>query len=317
MISRCTDHGWQLGEWVQRLLAPRAPFDSPPAVVRHGLWDKQTEFELATRVPLLIKVPWAAASIGKRLDHFVELVVSCNACSPSYLCLAHHPTTSLLRFAGSSCNACRPGWAAPDGPNGTAPGDRGQAVAIVCVNLHAAGEALQECVLLAVASLHEGGQPELHGLHRPSVLARSPRFDGVVSAAAPFASSAEAQRKRLHSSIRVADWRLTVWLPFNNTVFVAEWDAAPIAVELYDHRTAQVVLDFDDDGEHENVASDQANADVIATLTAQLRAEYSYDRNWLVQRMAKMAAGQANQATRDGYVDRPAPTSPDAFAAHA
>ena len=48
------DHGWQLGE--------------------HGLWDKQTEFELATRVPLLIKVPWAAPSIGKRLDQFVELV---------------------------------------------------------------------------------------------------------------------------------------------------------------------------------------------------------------------------------------------------
>ena len=76
-------------------------------------------------------------------------------------------------------------------------------------------------------------------------------------------------------------------------------------------------LDFDNDGEHENVASDQANSDIIATLTAQLRAEYSYDRNWLVQRMAKMAAGQGNQATRDGYVDRPAPTSPDAFAAHA
>eukprot|EP01052_Picozoa_sp_SAG31_P027559 SAG31_NODE_2589_length_5427_cov_3.886449_1_plen_362_part_10 len=48
------DHGWQLGE--------------------HGLWDKQTEFELATRVPLLIKVPWAAPSVGKRFDHFVELV---------------------------------------------------------------------------------------------------------------------------------------------------------------------------------------------------------------------------------------------------
>jgi iduronate 2-sulfatase len=48
------DHGWQLGE--------------------HGLWDKQTEFELATRVPLLIKVPWAKPSVGRRFDQFVELV---------------------------------------------------------------------------------------------------------------------------------------------------------------------------------------------------------------------------------------------------
>jgi hypothetical protein len=37
-------------------------------------WIQQTEFELATRVPLLIKVPWATPSVGKRLDHFVELV---------------------------------------------------------------------------------------------------------------------------------------------------------------------------------------------------------------------------------------------------
>lgn len=48
------DHGWQLGE--------------------HGLWDKQTEFELATRVPLIIKVPWKTASVGQHTAAFVELV---------------------------------------------------------------------------------------------------------------------------------------------------------------------------------------------------------------------------------------------------
>lgn len=48
------DHGWQLGE--------------------HGLWDKQTEFELATRVPLIIRAPWKKNSVGQRTDSFTELV---------------------------------------------------------------------------------------------------------------------------------------------------------------------------------------------------------------------------------------------------
>lgn len=113
-------------------------------------------------------------------------------------------------------------------------------------------------------------------------------------------------------SIRTSDWRLTIWLPFNNTVFVAEWDATPIAVELYDHRDAQVVLDFDRDGEHENVASDPENAQIIADLSAQLKAQYSYDRSWLVQRMAQMARGQGQQAIRNGYIDRPT-AGPDEF----
>lgn len=48
------DHGWQLGE--------------------HGLWDKQTEFELATRVPLLIKAPHKKASVGQHTASLTELV---------------------------------------------------------------------------------------------------------------------------------------------------------------------------------------------------------------------------------------------------
>jgi iduronate 2-sulfatase len=47
------DHGWQLGE--------------------HGLWCKHTNFELATRAPLIISVP-AHKSAGKKTDALVEFV---------------------------------------------------------------------------------------------------------------------------------------------------------------------------------------------------------------------------------------------------
>jgi iduronate 2-sulfatase len=55
------DHGWQLGE--------------------HGIWAKQTCFELATRVPLIIHVPGAAGapSRGQRTRSLVELVDMCVA----------------------------------------------------------------------------------------------------------------------------------------------------------------------------------------------------------------------------------------------
>jgi iduronate 2-sulfatase len=54
MVVLHSDHGWQLGE--------------------RGEWDKQTNFEAATLVPLLIKVPWKPASQGQRTSSFTELV---------------------------------------------------------------------------------------------------------------------------------------------------------------------------------------------------------------------------------------------------
>lgn len=48
------DHGWQLGE--------------------RGNWCKQTNFDLVSRVPFVIKVPWITQSHGVRTNSMIELV---------------------------------------------------------------------------------------------------------------------------------------------------------------------------------------------------------------------------------------------------
>ena len=54
MVVMHSDHGWHLGEY--------------------AMWEKRTNWELGTRVPLIIRVPWMAASLGKRTKAFAELV---------------------------------------------------------------------------------------------------------------------------------------------------------------------------------------------------------------------------------------------------
>eukprot|EP00039_Didymoeca_costata_P020866 m.342679 g.342679 ORF g.342679 m.342679 type:complete len:552 (-) comp21706_c0_seq1:1-1656(-) len=49
-----SDHGWKLGE--------------------HGDWSKCTNWELDTRVPLLIRAPWIPQSLGARTMAFAELI---------------------------------------------------------------------------------------------------------------------------------------------------------------------------------------------------------------------------------------------------
>lgn len=54
IVALHADHGWQLGE--------------------HNEWCKQTNFELAARVPLIVRVPGQSESAGKKTSALVELV---------------------------------------------------------------------------------------------------------------------------------------------------------------------------------------------------------------------------------------------------
>ncbi|XP_065192922.1 iduronate 2-sulfatase-like isoform X2 [Sycon ciliatum] len=54
VVSFHSDHGWQLGE--------------------HNMWCKMSNYELGTRVPMMIRAPWVEGSAGKRTSALVELV---------------------------------------------------------------------------------------------------------------------------------------------------------------------------------------------------------------------------------------------------
>ena len=72
------DHGWKLGE--------------------HGDWSKCTNWELDTRVPLIIRTPWLPSSIGKRTLAIAELV----DLYPTAVALSGLPSPATEALEGSS-----------------------------------------------------------------------------------------------------------------------------------------------------------------------------------------------------------------------
>ena len=54
VVAVIGDHGWQLGE--------------------HDTWAKMTNFEVALRIPMIVRVPWKTASIGKVTNVLAEAV---------------------------------------------------------------------------------------------------------------------------------------------------------------------------------------------------------------------------------------------------
>jgi len=72
------DHGYSLGE--------------------HGQWEKWTNWEHGTRVPLIVRVPWLEKSQGKQTSAIVELV----DLFPSIADLANNPAPASYGLEGAS-----------------------------------------------------------------------------------------------------------------------------------------------------------------------------------------------------------------------
>ena len=44
------------------------------ALLQHNMWCKMSNYELGTRVPMMIRAPWMQSTAGKRTSALVELV---------------------------------------------------------------------------------------------------------------------------------------------------------------------------------------------------------------------------------------------------
>jgi len=259
-----SDHGWQLGE--------------------HGLWDKQTEFELATRVPLLIKVPGKPNSVGRHTSAFFELVDL-------------HPTLAALagiqRTLPIATNAV---------PTAVASQAFGQDMSAVFDD----------------PTLTEG-VPGKNASFSQWPVCTDDKDTMCMGCTGP--GSSRTTIKAMGFSIRVHGWRYTAWMPFNRTLFVGNFvDAAPIATELYDHRNCDSVFDFDDDGEAINLAGDPQYASVESGLFAQLQKQYTWDPAWLLKNRHSWHVKELANDQAGGYfpygVPATAPPPPAALLDH-
>mmetsp|Transcript_24362 Transcript_24362/g.87015 ORF Transcript_24362/g.87015 Transcript_24362/m.87015 type:complete len:508 (+) Transcript_24362:144-1667(+) len=204
-----SDHGYLLGE--------------------HGLWEKKSNFDLAVRVPLLIKAPGKAFGKTHAILELVDVF----------------PTLSNLA-----------GLPPPPGVEGS------DVSSLFDESLFDSG----------ATSLDTGGAGKRAAYHQypacstPSFNSTRAQCNEVPRAAFDF----------MAYSVRTADWRYTLWLPWDGSKLEPIWDGSKLepiweggkfADELYDHASDDSTSM--DRFENANVAS--RHADVSLRLRNQLR----------------------------------------------
>ena len=215
------DHGWHLGELNQ--------------------WAKYTNFEIGTRIPLLIRL--AGQTTAMRSSALIESV----DIFPTIVAAAGFPPPPLCANATDPTPLCVEGISA----------------------LPLWGNNIQE---------QKGAPLSPRTIAwKSAAFSQYPRPDNgltVVSDAPPFNASEKGEAV-MGYSIRTDTWRYTEWLAFDHVNAVADWKRGPLwGIELYDHRgeTSRVPTAADWNYENVNVAHDAANTKIVATLAQQLRA---------------------------------------------
>lgn len=194
------DHGYQLGELNE--------------------WSKKTNTELATRVPLIIRVPWMHRSIGQRTKAMVELVDLYRTLSE----LAGLDEPVQRDVQGSSLVPLF------DDPSGSGS---------LAAPLH------------RKPAFSQIGSCECKEYSRNG-------WVGLECGANRCIRTPVAHFDFMGYSMRTADgWRYTVWVPMDANTSRVDW-TRKVYHELYDLRGAtKSGNSFDFDGMSENVASDQ------------------------------------------------------------
>ena len=249
------DHGWQLGE--------------------HNSWHKFTNFELGTRVPLIMRVPWKPAAANATADAFAELIdvfptlAELAGARPDAALAASLDGVSLVPVL--------------DDPSRTVLPDRGLGTR----NKTLAYSQYPHTSYHDCPFFRDGACFNTPG-SSDSDSSGSTTYSATVSggggaAVSPQAPLAAAKADWMGFRVRRRDFSFCVWLPWdaNRRTTVSAWPADPTAIppaaagggamELYDHSTDNG-MDFDA-MDVVNLAYDAAHAATAAEMY-QLAADF-------------------------------------------
>eukprot|EP01047_Picozoa_sp_COSAG01_P038039 COSAG01_NODE_3062_length_6651_cov_63.810745_2_plen_226_part_00 len=200
-------------------------------------WSKKTNTELATHIPMIIRVPWAANSIGARTTIKLELVDLYRTLAG----LAELPATSLQPSVQGTSLA-----SVFDAPTDLPP----------MLQQKAAYSQIGRCDC-GTYNTRKGPTQECAG----NACCTVPTTGGNYTF--------------MGYTMRTTQWRFTIWLPFDDTAarVATPWPslaAMHSQIELYDLRLDHG-RDFDFDGYSYNVAGKPEHAATVEQLWQQLK----------------------------------------------
>lgn len=206
------------------------------AVGEHGIWCKQTNYELAARVPWMIADPRATRSHGSTETALVELV---------------DLYKTLAELSGLP----------------TPPGN------VQGVSLAPLFTAPRPTAVGSAASL-TGLQPALqYAFSQYPRCGSAPLPPSKAPWSNPCTKVERTEFATMGFSVRSAEWRYTEWRRWDGGKLAADWSSPPQAVELYSH-AGDDGTDFNA-FENVNVAGKAGNEGVEARLAEVLKTQFA------------------------------------------
>jgi len=230
-----SDHGWSLGE--------------------HGQWEKFTNWEHGTRIPLIIRAPWLATkSSSAKVSDIVELI----DVYPTLAELAGITVPATYKLDGSSF------------------------ASLVTTSL---SENVETSPIIKQNSIDNNLKYPHNNLLNSYALSVYPRCPADLTNPARYWAKNDCMMHERSNfpfmgiSLRVQDWRYTEWLRWNGSAISPEFDSKPIGIELYNH-AGDDGSSFDGDYEVYNLAGLPKYSDIQKQLSTMLRQVYPTGSAW-------------------------------------